>query len=115
MCFLYHTACLLHLRERLQPQKVHLNQSRALNHVAVILGDSRLQAREIRVVGGGDRHMGADRIAADDESAGVYASASDRPLQLAGVLDGVRLTRIRACLSGLQFGSTYDGILQVHL
>jgi Ca2+-binding RTX toxin-like protein len=44
--------------------------------------------------------MGADRIAADDESAGVYAGASDRPLQLAGVLDGVRLTRIRACRSG---------------
>ena len=108
-------ACLLHLGEGLQAQEVHLNQTGGLDDMAVVLRYRRLQSREIRVISSRYRHPVADRVAADDESAGMDTRASDGSLEHLGILDGIALARIVGELCLAQLWGIFDGIGQVHL
>ena len=50
--FLDDTTCFLHLGEGLQTEEVHLDKTRRLDDVTIILRDSGLDVREIRIIGG---------------------------------------------------------------
>ena len=83
--------------------------------MAVVLRYRRLQSREIRVIGSRYRHPVADRVAADDESAGMDTRASDGSLEHLGILDGIALAGIVGELCLAQLWGIFDGIGQVHL
>ena len=83
--------------------------------MSVILCDCCLYTREVGVVGSGYGNVHADGVAADDESAGMDACASDCSFQLAGILDGVGFLGVLACFGCLQGRRADDGILEVHL
>ena len=108
-------ARLLHLGEGLQTQEVHLDESGGLDHVTVVLGYCRLQSREIRVIGGRYRHPVADRVAADDESAGMDTRAADGTLEHTGILDGIALAGVAGVFCLLQLRGIFDGVGKVHL
>ena len=114
-CLLDDLAGFLELRERLESEEVHLDQSGGLDDVSVVLRDGTFQSREVRVVGRGHGDPVADRVPADDETTGVKTGATDGALELPGIFDGVALTGIgrRHCLAQLR--RAFDGILQVHL
>ena len=59
------------LRQSLESEEVHLDEACLLYHVSVILSDGGLGTGEVGVIGGGHRHVVGDRVATDDESAGV--------------------------------------------
>ena len=83
--------------------------------MAVVLRHRRLQSREIRVIGSGNRHPVADRVSTDDESAGMDTRASDGSLQHLGIFDGIALARVAGVLSLLQLRRILDGIGKIHL
>ena len=106
---------LLQNGKRFQTEKVHLYQSRRLNHVAVILRAVQLVAGILLVVGRRDGHPVAYRVAADDEAAGMYARAAHRALKHLGIGDGVVQLRVGTCLGVTQLRDALDGIGKVHL
>ncbi len=83
--------------------------------MTIVLCHRRLQAWEIRVVGSGNRHPVADRVATDDEAAGMDARTSDGALQHLGILDGVALAGVAGELCLLQLRRIFDGIGKIHL
>ena len=114
-CTLDILASLLQLRECLQTEEVHLDQSRRFNHVTVILCTVRLHALEVRIVGGGHRHPVGDRVATDDEATGVDTRSPHRSLQHLRILDGVGEVGVWRGLRIPQFGHIFQGVGQVHL
>ena len=107
--------CLLQLRERLQPQEVHLDQSGALDDMAIILRYRTLQVGKIWVVGSRDGHPIADGVAANDKTTSVNTNPSNRTLKLLGILNGIAFLRIDRHLCIAQLRRTLDGIGQIHL
>ena len=101
--------------ECLQSQEVHLDESRLLYHVAVILRAEQLVAGIGLVLSGRYGHPVADGIAADDGAAGMDAGVAHGALEHAGILDGVAGTDIGRHLGIAQFGHAFDGIVEVHL
>ena len=106
---------LLQLRERLQSEKVHLDQSGGLDDVSVVLRDGAFQSREVGVVGCGHGNPVTDRVPADDETACMKAGATDGTLELTGIFDGVALTGIGRSHCLAQLRRALDGILEIHL
>ena len=101
--------------ECLQSQEVHLDESRLLYHVAVILRAEQFVAGVGLVLSGRYGHPVADGIAADDGAAGMDAGVAHGALEHAGILDGVAGTDIGRHLGIAQFGHAFDGIVEVHL
>ena len=106
---------LLHLREGLQAEEVHLDESCRLDDMAVVLGTVGLGVLEVGVVGSRHGHPVANRVAADDEATGMDARATHGALEHLGILDGVGQSRIGAGLGLAQLGGTLDGVGQIHL
>ena len=102
----------LELREGLESEEVHLDESCALDDVSVVLRDGCLAVGEVRVVGSGDGDVVADGVAADDESAGVDACVADGSFELEGVLDGVGFLLVPRVLCFFQLGCGADVVLQ---
>ena len=98
MCFLNHTAGLLHLGQGLQAKEVHLDQAGRFNHMTIILRNGGLLSGKIRVVSRTDRNVLRYRIATDNKATGMNTRTSDISLQHTGIFDGVRKHRIGACL-----------------
>ena len=115
MRLLDNAAGLLQLGEGLQTQEVHLNQTRTLDNMAVVLCDSRLTVWEVGVISCRDRHMIRNRVTTDDKAAGMNTCSSNLSFQLLGIFDGVCFAEIGRELSHLQLRRTGDSILQVHL
>ena len=83
--------------------------------MSVILRTAQLVSGVGLVLSHRHRHPVADRVAADDESAGVYARTSYRSLQHLGIFHRVAQLGVLACLCLPQFGYALDGIAKVHL
>ena len=90
---------LLLLRQRLQSQEVHLDESGRLNHVAVILGAVGLGILEVGVVGSRDGHPVTDRVTTDNKATGMDTRTTHRTLQHLGILDGVAQRLVGRSLS----------------
>ena len=106
---------LLQLRESLQSQEVHLNQSCRLDNVSIILRTIGLRIFKVGIVGSRHRHPVADRVAADDKATSMDASTTHRTLEHLGIFDGISQGRIRRSLSLTQFRHCLDSISQIHL
>ena len=114
-CLLDNSAGFLHLRQRLQAKEVHLDESRRLDDMAVILCAVGLLVLEVGVVSRADRHPVTDGIAADDEATGMNTRTTHRTLQHLGILDGVCQSRIGRSFGLLQLRHSLEGIDQIHL
>ena len=97
----------------LQPQKVHLDQSRVFNHGTFVLRTAELLSRFL-VLGCADRHPIGHVVTTDDHTAGMHARVPHITLQHPGITDGVAQQRIRRCLGLLQLRNTRDGIREIH-
>ena len=105
----------LHLRQRLQTQKVHLDEARRLDDVTIVLGTIGLRVLEVGVVSSADRHPVTNRVATDDEATGMDTRTSHRAFEHLGILDGVGESNVVGSLSLTQLGNSFDGIDQIHL
>ena len=114
-CLLDNGAGLFLLRQCLQSQEVHLDESGRLNHVAVVLGAVGLSILEVGVVGSRDGHPVRYRVTADNEATGMDTRATHRALQHLGILDGVTQRLVGRSLSLLQLPDSLDGVRQIHL
>ena len=83
--------------------------------MTVVLGYCRLQSRKIRVIGSRYRHPVADRVSADDESAGMDTRATDGALQHLGIFDGIALAGVGGVFCLSQLRRILDGIGKIHL
>ena len=101
-------------RKGLQPQEVHLDQSRVLDHRTLVLRDEHLLAG-LLVVGRRDGDPVRDVVAADDRAAGVHARVADVSFEHLGVTDRIAQNRVVRLFGGFQFGDVVDGVLQVEL
>ena len=82
--------------------------------MAVVLRTVGLRVLEVWIVGRADGHPVANRVAADDETAGMNARAAHRALQHLGILDGIAQGGVGTGLSVAQFRCTLNGIGQIH-
>ena len=101
-------------RKGLQPQEVHLDKSRVLDHRAFILRDEHLFAG-LLVVGRRDGHPVGDVVAANNRTAGVHARVADVAFEHLGIADRVPHHGVVRLLGGFQFGHIVDGVLQIEL
>ena len=106
---------LLQLRQGLQSEKVHLDESCRLDDVTVVLRTVGLLVLEVRIVGSRYRNPVANRVTADDKATSMDTRTSDRALQHLGIFDGIAKGRVFAGLSIAQFRNGLDGIRQIHL
>ena len=83
------STCLLQLRQRLQPQEVHLDKSRRFDDMTVVLRAVGLGALEIWVICRRDGYMVRYRVTADDKTTGMDTRSSHCSLQHLCILDGV--------------------------
>ena len=114
-CLLDNSTSLFHLRQRLQSQEVHLNQSCRFYHVSVILRTVGFLILEIGIIGRADRHPVTNRVATDNESTGMNTRSANGSLQHLGIFDGIAQRLIVAALCLTQFRNSLDGIYQIHL
>ena len=106
---------LLHLAERFQSEKVHLDKPRRLDDVTIVLRTVGLLVLEVRVVGRADRNPVADGIAADNEAAGMNTRAANGTLKHFCIFDGVGQYGIRRGFGLPQLTNGTDSIGKVHL
>ncbi len=112
---LYVLAGFLLLRKGLQSEEVHLDEACRLDDVSVVLRHGSLHVGEVGVVGCRYGHVVGDRVAADDEAAGVYAGAAHGAFEHASVFDGVAFALDGRVLGFLQERDVLDGVGEVHL
>ncbi|MCU0320024.1 MAG: hypothetical protein MUE88_08095, partial [Flavobacteriales bacterium] len=74
-----HAQCIADDGERLQPQEVHLDHARILDHLAVELGDEHR-----RVLAGAHRDMLGEVAGCDDQAGSMDAHSAHTAFQLLG-------------------------------
>ena len=95
-------------RQVLESQEVHLNQSSALNHAALILGNDDVLAI---VVGRGTHgHPVGDVVASDDHATGMDTGAADATFKFLGKADGLGHARVFTLHFLLEVGETLQAV-----
>ena len=105
----------LHLAQGLQTEEVHLDKTRRLDDMSVILRAVGLLVLEVGVVGRADGNPVADGVAADDETTGMNARTTHSALEHLGIFDGVGQSGIRRSLGLLQLTHGTNGVRKIHL
>ena len=100
--------------ERLEAEEVHLDETRLLNHLALVLGAVEFLAR-LLVVGSRYGHPVRNVVAADDETAGVDTRIADVALEHLGIAERVAHHGVAAGFGLAQLGDGGNGIGKVHL
>ena len=80
---------LFQLRKGLQSQEVHLDESRRLNDVTVVLRTIGFGVLEVGVVGCRDRNPVGNRVATNDESAGVDTCTANGAFEHLRIFDAI--------------------------
>ena len=98
-----------------QSKEVHLDESRFLNHVSVILRTAQFFTRELLIIGSGNRYPITNIIPANNRSASMHTRIANVVLQHLSIADGISQQRVGRSGSSFQLRHTFQHILQIHL
>ena len=83
-----------------QSKEVHLDESRFLNHVSVILRTAQFFTRELLIIGSGNRYPITNIIPTNNRSASMHTRIANVVLQHLSIADGISQQRVGRSGSG---------------